>query len=143
VKKGDERVFVYGTLKQGNWNHAMLGKNARLVMPCTLPDLELRVFPGSRLPIAVPKAGIYPHLRGELYYISKKAFKAIDSMEKGAGYRRVMLTPIAMGNGVRSSMGPAHVWIMHPLDKNLTTVSVPLGDYTVDAVEEAISDWSE
>ena len=77
-----ELLFVYGSLKRGQPNHAELGAAEFVATACTVPRFELRVIDGY--PALVPGTR---RVRGELYRIATAQLSTLDEFE-GAGYCR-------------------------------------------------------
>jgi len=77
------KIFVYGTLKKGFYNHSCLGNNCKFlgnkkILGYTLHDT------GKGYPAAVETKNKF--ITGELYDISPTQYKSIKAMELGAGY---------------------------------------------------------
>lgn len=75
-------LFVYGSLKRGQPNHAELGAAEFVATARTVPRFQLRMIDGY--PALVPGTR---SVRGELYRIATAQLGALDEFE-GAGYRR-------------------------------------------------------
>lgn len=76
---GVHQVFVYGTLKNGQGNHHVLGKN-RLLKGHARADgfvmVDLGAFPGA---VRIENGGW--HIFGEVYEVDDDHFEAIDRLE--------------------------------------------------------------
>jgi gamma-glutamylcyclotransferase (GGCT)/AIG2-like uncharacterized protein YtfP len=86
ARKVCTRVFVYGSLKEGEWNNRILSSSERLTTTKTLTKFALGDvgFPYAFPPSAVPAE--YDHLlypvRGEVFEVhTDKVFAALDSLE--------------------------------------------------------------
>ncbi len=82
MKRDVRLLFVYGSLKRGQANHAELGHAAFVAVARTLPQFALRMIDGY--PALVPGERA---VLGELYRIETANLSALDEFE-GAGYRR-------------------------------------------------------
>lgn len=78
-------LFVYGSLKRGQANHAELARAVFVATACTLPEFALRMIDGY--PALVPGNR---RVRGELYRIATPDLELLDEFE-GAGYRRQLI----------------------------------------------------
>ena len=76
------KLFVYGTLKKGEYNHSYL-KHSKYIDEAMLSGYTL-YNTGYGYPAAVEKEG--GHITGEVYEVSDQEYKYIRSMELGAGY---------------------------------------------------------
>lgn len=75
-------LFVYGSLKRGQANHAQLGRAVFVAVARTLPHFALRMIDGY--PALVPgRRAVW----GELYRIETYDLSDLDEFE-GAAYRR-------------------------------------------------------
>lgn len=77
------KIFTYGTLKKGFFNHFYMGKDAKFIMNARLDGYALYSYNGS-YPMASELPGM--SVKGEIWEISMEAFMRIDSMECEAGY---------------------------------------------------------
>ena len=81
------KIFVYGTLKQGEYNHKCL-KNSTYIDDAMLKGFTL-YDTGYGYPAAVEEE--YSCITGEVYEVSEQDYKYIRSMELGAGYDEIDL----------------------------------------------------
>jgi len=81
------KLFVYGTLKKGEYNHKCL-ENSTYVDDAMLEGYTL-YDTGYGYPAAVEKKS--SRIMGEVYELSKEDYKYIRSMELGAGYSEIDL----------------------------------------------------
>lgn len=103
-----EKVFVYGTLKQGHSNHSLLS-TARLLGEYTTPP-EYTMYSLSAFP-AVSLKGCTP-IVGEVYEVDTPTFERLDMLEGYPGfYDRTQ---------IQTHFGPA--WIYHIEDHTYQTV---------------------
>lgn len=80
---GVHQVFVYGTLKNGESNHAVMGDKRLLKGHARAHGfvmVDLGNFPGA---VKVPNGGW--HIYGEVYEVNDETFKRLDALE---GYPR-------------------------------------------------------
>ncbi len=75
-----KRVFVYGTLKKGYGNHALL-KDAQFIGEAVVKD---HVLYGSTIPFAVENEGT--HITGEVYEIDDVTEINLDRLEGYPGW---------------------------------------------------------
>ncbi|MGI8547346.1 MAG: gamma-glutamylcyclotransferase family protein [Gemmatimonadaceae bacterium] len=88
--EGRTRVFVYGTLRQGQRNHGALDE-ARLVGSGETATLYTLRVDGT-LPFLDPREPRYP-VRGEVYELDSDTLGAIDHLERHpAWYRRRVIS---------------------------------------------------
>ena len=78
----EQLLFVYGSLKRGQANHAQLGNAVFVGLARTRPAFALRVIDGY--PALVPGQSA---VLGELYRIATDDLGRLDEFE-GGGYRR-------------------------------------------------------
>jgi gamma-glutamylcyclotransferase (GGCT)/AIG2-like uncharacterized protein YtfP len=76
-------IFVYGTLKKGEFNHFMLKKDSKFVGNCEIDGYTL-YDTGRGYPAAVKSEN--DKIEGELYEVSEENFERITRMELGANY---------------------------------------------------------
>lgn len=78
-----ELIFVYGSLKNGEYNNYRLGKKAEFIR-------EVRTAPEYTLFNLGPYPALAHHgttqIQGELWRVSRKTFNELAVMEKNAGY---------------------------------------------------------
>jgi len=95
------RVFVYGTLLQGEANHSKYMKEARFGGKATLPDYAL--YDLGSYPAISPAPGNF--VKGEVYFVSDNTLKELHCLE-GEGklytYKEVV---IALENGNHETVG--------------------------------------
>ncbi|KAB7623625.1 gamma-glutamylcyclotransferase [Alkalilimnicola sp. S0819] len=110
-----QRVFVYGSLRRGEYNHSVLG-DSPLLGPC-------RSAPGYQLydlgPYPAVVRGGQGRVLGEVYAVDRTVFAALDRLE---GYpefydRQLMATPYG------------EAWIYFARDAAADWVPVPEGDW--------------
>ncbi len=77
--KRDQLVFVYGTLKEGFWNHVWLPENTQFSNDCRMADKYPLVIKG--LPYLLPLKGRGFHVKGECYLISQEELELLDELE--------------------------------------------------------------
>lgn len=86
ARKVCTRVFVYGSLKEGEWNNRILGVSEKLTTSTTLTKFALGDvgFPYAFPPSAVPAKFdhlLYP-VRGEVFEVTTdKVFADLDTLE--------------------------------------------------------------
>jgi gamma-glutamylcyclotransferase (GGCT)/AIG2-like uncharacterized protein YtfP len=78
----EQLLFVYGSLKRGQVNHAQLGRAVFVGLARTQPLFALRMIEGY--PALVPGQRA---VRGELYRIAEGDLARVDEFE-GTNYRR-------------------------------------------------------
>ena len=78
------RVFVYGSLKQGFWNHPRFMTSARLVGTARTVD-GFTLFDNGRYPKL--EANGDRRIHGEVYEVDSQTLTALDRLE--CGYDRV------------------------------------------------------
>jgi len=81
------KLFVYGTLKRGEYNHHCLS-NSTYISDAKVEGFTL-YDTGYGYPAAVEKE--HSCITGEIYETSKEDFRCIRSMEFGAGYDSIDL----------------------------------------------------
>ena len=81
------KLFVYGSLKKGKYNHFLL-KTSQYLYNQTMVDFTL-YDTGYGYPAAVPKKDEY--IVGEVYEITPEVYNRIRQMEIGAGYEEVQV----------------------------------------------------
>ena len=81
------KLFVYGTLKKGFYNHGWL-KDSKFLCEASICGYTL-YDTGYGYPAAVEED--YSCIAGEIYELSKEDYKYIRSMELGAGYDEIDL----------------------------------------------------
>ena len=117
-----DRVFVYGTLRQGQYNHPILGK-ARFVQMDELPDhalYSLRYFPAA---YHSPGYSVV----GEVYEVDVATLERLDRLE---GYTGNPLTSLYVRKEkvLRSGLNAyVYLWPRLP-DKDMPLI--PSGDWT-------------
>lgn len=89
-KEGLQPVFVYGTLKQGHWNHYLLEESDYLgEAESVVPNFDITLSsPGGGFPIAwrfKEPNDFTGHIRGEVYACDARVMANLDSLE-GNGY---------------------------------------------------------
>lgn len=89
-------IFVYGTLKSGQYNHERLGLDrvpfiGKAVTIDKYDLYDLGVFPGLC-------DGNTSNVKGECYSVSQQAFRDIDIMERYAGYKPRKIPVLIDGN---------------------------------------------
>lgn len=77
-------VFVYGTLKQGHYNHALISNDptARLIMDDAF--VQGQMYDLGNYPAIVPKSP--GQSIGEVWEVSEKTLKRIDQIESHPAY---------------------------------------------------------
>ena len=70
-------VFVYGTLKRGQGNHAVLGEDAVFVEEATVQGYGLT--PGGAYPYAIPCQNM--KAKGEVYAVPESQMPRLDGLE--------------------------------------------------------------
>ncbi len=70
-------VFVYGTLRKGQWNHYLLDRSKFLGMAKTKKHYALY---GSGVPF-LSRAGSISQVTGEVYSVDDATFKRLDQLE--------------------------------------------------------------
>lgn len=101
------KVFVYGTLMKGQWNHSYLvGQN--FIGGARLDGYEMyqvRSFPGI---IRQSGESVY----GELYEVDHQTINNLDKLEdEGNMYKRVLENVMTIRDG-RLHKAYAYVWLM-------------------------------
>jgi len=104
-------LFVYGSLKRDQANHAQLGSARFVGLARTRPVFSLRTIDGY--PAMVPGQ---LSVRGELYRIATGDLKRLDEFE-GTGYRRQEIE-LETGAQVLGYMAVApNAGVPHPTDE--------------------------
>lgn len=93
-------VWVYGTLKEGFYNHHLL-KGASSPVPFEAP--HLRLWSGPFYPCVTLDVGSPYTVKGELFLIEEDTLRRLDGMEVGAGY---------VASSMPTSEGEARFWFM-------------------------------
>ncbi len=101
-----ERVFVYGTLKRGERNHALVAGRVQRVVPGYAEGFALYPLPaGGERPYAYPamvrgEGRVY----GEVLFLPGEALPLLDALEEeGEEYRRERIL-------VHTEEGPMEAW---------------------------------
>lgn len=87
-----ERVFVYGTLKRGFWNHHFLETSAFLGNAVTLERFALYV---ETIPFVV-KGQSVSRISGEVYKVEEKQLALLDKLEGHPHWYRREQTPVLL-----------------------------------------------
>ncbi|GLV48067.1 gamma-glutamylcyclotransferase [Thermus sp. LT1-2-5] len=101
-----ERVFVYGTLKRGERNHARVAGKLLGVVPGYVEGFRLYHLPEGEgrpyaYPAMVPGEG---RVYGEVLLLPEEALSLLDALEEeGEEYRRVRVL-------VHTAEGPLEAW---------------------------------
>ena len=82
------KLFVYGTLKKGYYNHGWLKNTTKYLYDEVIHNFTL-YDTGYGYPAAVSQEGSY--IEGEVYEIDKETYRNIKSMEVGAGYEEKII----------------------------------------------------
>ena len=103
---GETLLFVYGTLRRGGPNHALLGR-AALVGPATTVDRHALFV--DDIPFLAPAPAVH-RVRGEVYAVDAATLAEIDRLEGHPHWYerrpvRVVLDAAAMA--ARAAAGPA------------------------------------
>lgn len=118
------RVFLYGSLKQGQYNHKRFGldKGARFLGTTSIP--KFRLFHNDIFPAAVPDENSKFSLMGEIYDLPPALFLQLERMERGAGYTEII---------VETPLGPSFIFVqteaprwwaqVKPRDGNTTMIN--------------------
>lgn len=107
-----ERVFVYGTLKRGHGNHALVAPYLVRVLPGRVEGYDLYGLPPGPerpypYPAMVPGRG---RVYGEVLFLQEEALPLLDELEEeGREYRRVRVW-------VETEEGPLEAWAYLYLD---------------------------
>lgn len=110
------RLFVYGSLKKGEYNHPRFGMDHALLLGTTaLPGF--RLFHNGAYPAAVPDEQSRYFLMGEIYEVGADLAATIARVEKGAGYKDII---------VESPLGPVVIWVKETAPVGWTRVG-PFG----------------
>ncbi len=82
-------IFVYGSLKQGYWNHYLLEEdNVSYVGEATIKGFSL--YHVATYPGMVKSNDLDEKVYGEIYNISLKVLKSLDNLEReGFLYKRI------------------------------------------------------
>lgn len=83
-------LFVYGTLKKGDYNHSLLS-TSKYIKELVVEDFTLYDSTYG-YPVALEYA--FRIIKGELYEVDLYSFKCIELMEKGAGYKLKTLSDV-------------------------------------------------
>lgn len=78
------RIFVYGTLKRGFYNHYLIENEKFLGEHCVY-GYTLYEVPGFAYPFMVKSDGGF--VKGEVWEVAMDVFEIIRRMEESAGYR--------------------------------------------------------
>jgi gamma-glutamylaminecyclotransferase len=103
---GETLLFVYGTLRRGGPNHALLA-GARLVGAAT--TVERHALFVEEFPYLAPGPAVH-HVRGEVYAVDAPTLAAIDRLEgHPTWYERRPVTVVldAVAKAARAMAGPA------------------------------------
>ena len=98
-----ERVFVYGTLKRGERNHALVAPHLHRVLPGRVLGYRLFHLEGEEYPYPamVPGEG---WVEGEVLFLSPEALPLLAGVEEeGVEHRRVRVR-------VETPEGPLEAW---------------------------------
>lgn len=129
------RLFVYGTLKRGERNHARLA-GARHLGPATTRDAAFAMAeyasvsrPGRLAPDVRPGGAC--RIAGEIYEVDEERLAALDRFERvGVDYHR---TVIALGDGT-----VAQAYLGAPEGRRPAN---PAGRFV--SVVDGVASWSE
>ncbi len=110
-----DRVFVYGTLRQGGGNHALLGRARCLgehVTESGYRMLNVGSYPGV-------VTGGDTAIRGEVYEVTPALFRQLDALEDyPRSYTR---------ERIDTPWGPAWMYLYRPCGQRLP--EIPSGDW--------------
>jgi gamma-glutamylcyclotransferase (GGCT)/AIG2-like uncharacterized protein YtfP len=78
------KLFVYGTLKKGHYNHRIL-ERSKFIRKDHIPGYTL--YDTGHYPVAI-KSEIASHfIEGEIYEIDHETWSIVNEMERYAGYK--------------------------------------------------------
>lgn len=85
---GKHRIFVYGSLRSGEYNHGLISHSNENVKVCdgTLYGAILKSL--GAYPAIIPSDNDGDSVVGEVWDLEPRTFKMIEGMELGAGYVR-------------------------------------------------------
>lgn len=76
------RVFVYGTLRQKQRNHARFLSGSRYVGPAYTMSRDFEMFENPYFPVVMEGIGENSgHIKGEVYEVSDETLQRIDALE--------------------------------------------------------------
>lgn len=96
------KVFCYGTLKRGHYNHARCGLDTVPFLG-TFEAPHLRLWSGPFYPCVTLDVASPYTVEGEVYEVPESLFMRLHGMETGAGYSL---------SSVSTPAGVAHFWYM-------------------------------
>lgn len=79
-------VAVYGTLKEGRYNHKIYLKGERPVCRGSV-DLPFRMYANDEYPMIVPSNELHP-IWVEVFQVDELKLRELDALELPYGYRR-------------------------------------------------------
>ena len=88
-------VFVYGTLKRGQWNHGLLDDAGFVGGAVTANRHALRL---DGLPM-LDRHTAHSQVHGELYLVSQETLQSLDQLEGHPDFYRRSVEPVILGDG--------------------------------------------
>lgn len=114
-------IAVYGSLKQGRYNHDML-YGSKYLGRTRLPGVMYLI---STYPAFVPGEDHSNalHHSFEVYEVEDKVYEDVSAMEKGAGYDVAEGTFMLSGNEVKAIYYPASKFLQEHCEKSRPVIS--------------------
>lgn len=112
------RLFVYGSLKRGFFNHYRFGfgYKAKFLGEAEAQGVSLVHYKGLPYPHAALHEG--GSVKGELYELDDEfVLRSLDRMERGAGYKGVMVDVSVEGQ----DLSPALMYVVDTKGMNFDT----------------------